>query len=63
MLGQFRVQDIPLDAARADRCIELSVAAAGTAVDATVAEAAEGEAAQKRLVTVYTSDVHTSPGS
>lgn len=55
-LGRFRVQEIPLDATRADRCVALAVVARGTTVDATVAEAAEGEA-RTRQVSVYTSDV------
>lgn len=55
-LGSFRVQDVSLDPTRADRCVALSTAASATAVDATVAEAAEDEA-RLRLVSVYTSDV------
>lgn len=55
-LGRFNVQDIALDSTRTDRCVTLAAAASATAVDATVAEAAEGEA-RTRLVSVYTSDV------
>lgn len=55
-LGRFHVQDIALDAARADRCVALAHAASATAVDATVAEAAESEARTRR-VSVCTSDV------
>lgn len=55
-LGRFHVQDIALDATRADRCIALAGAASATAVDATVAETAESEARTRR-VSVCTSDV------
>lgn len=55
-LGRFKVQDITLDSTRADRCVVLAAAATATAVDATVAEAAESEARTRR-VSVYTSDV------
>lgn len=54
--GRFNVQDIALDSTRTDRCVTLAAAAAATAVDATVAEAAESEARTRR-VSVYTSDV------
>ncbi len=54
-LGRFNVQDIALDSTRTDRCVTLAAASA-TAVDATVAEAAESEA-RTRHVSVYTSDV------
>lgn len=55
-LGRFNVQDIALDSTRADRCVTLGAASTATAVDTTVAEAAESEARARR-VTVYTSDV------
>jgi hypothetical protein len=55
-LGRFNVQDVPLDGTRADRCVALAAAATATAVDATVAEAAESQARTRR-VSVYTSDV------
>jgi hypothetical protein len=54
-LGRFNVQDIALDSIRADRCVTLGAAATATAVDTTVAEAAESEARTRR-VSVYTSD-------
>jgi len=55
-LGRFQVQDVPLDGARADRCVTLAAAATATVVDTTVAEAAESQAGTRR-VSIYTADV------
>jgi hypothetical protein len=55
-LGRFNVQNIALDSTRADRCVALGTASTASAVDATVAEAAESEA-RTGNVSVYTSDV------
>lgn len=56
-LGRFQVTDLALDSRRAERCIELSQAAGGSVVDATVAQAAEEHAEAGRLVTVLTADL------
>lgn len=56
-LGAMRVHDVPLDGARADGCVALSSAAGGSAVDATVAQAAADAALLGAKVSIYTSDL------
>ncbi|MFN8079422.1 MAG: hypothetical protein U0Q19_07645 [Kineosporiaceae bacterium] len=56
-LGRLRVKDRELTSARADRCVELRSAAAGSTVDATVAQAAEELAAAGTRTTIVTTDL------